>query len=84
MCCIHFHFEFTAIISEFLMALCDTLAVCRQFTVLLRHTELWKHAALCSNPDILYFNKGIFELTACCQIKTEICAVSVGTNGTEL
>lgn len=33
---------------------------------------------------ILCFNKRIFELTACCQIKTQICAVSVGTDGNEL
>lgn len=36
------------------------------------------------HSDVLYFNKRIFELTACCQIKEEICAVSVGTNGNEL
>lgn len=34
--------------------------------------------------DMFYFNKRIFEITACCQIKAEICVVSVGTAGNEL
>lgn len=86
----HFHLKFRAIISEFLMAHRDMLRICRllfavyRFLIMSRAMETCRIMIIVYNSDILYFNKRIFELTACCQIKTEICVVSVGTNRNEL